>query len=112
MKACEERRTSYAKRIAATERPIIEAPSSFEKEAPSYIIPSLVTRPAFVETIRKGHVHYFRRVRKFAKNEHGVEFLVREDLELVPDVKRATLFEPSIANQLAREWHAVAKEKR
>ena len=72
--------------------------------------PQLVTKLATVETMRRNRVHYFHVVRKFAKNEHGEEFLVREDLELVPDRKNATKFPPEIANRLARIWNALARE--
>jgi hypothetical protein len=70
-----------------------------------------VTKPATVETVRRNRIHYFHVVRKYAKNEQGVEFLVREDLELVPDRKNATTFPPEKANALARLWNARARER-
>lgn len=69
-----------------------------------------VTKTATVETVRRHRIHYFHVVRKYAKNEQGVEFLVREDLELVPDRKNATKFPPEKANELARIWNARARE--
>lgn len=70
----------------------------------------MVTKTATVETVRRSRIHYFHIVRKFAKDENGNEFLVREDLELVPDRKNATKFPPDVANRLARIWNAVARE--
>lgn len=69
-----------------------------------------VTKTATVETIRRRQVYYFRRVRKYIKDDKGADKLVREDLELVPTRERATKFEPAIANQIARAWNALARE--
>jgi hypothetical protein len=49
-------------------------------------------------------------VRRYFKDDKGVEHLIREDLELVPTRERATKFPPNIANNLARVWNAVARE--
>jgi hypothetical protein len=70
----------------------------------------LVTKTATVETVRRNRVHYFRTVRKYAKNDKGEDVLVREDLELVPDRKDATKYPPKTANLLARVWNALARE--
>jgi hypothetical protein len=70
----------------------------------------LVNKTATVETVRRHRVHYFRVVRKYAKNDKGENFLTRVDLELVPSRNRATRFTPNEANVLARAWNAVARE--
>jgi hypothetical protein len=70
----------------------------------------MVTKLATVETVRRHRVHYFRVVRKYIKDEQGVERLVREDLELVPARQRATKFEPRLANMIAKSWNGIARE--